>query len=106
MDFDIWTMLAVVIAILIGMAIYYVYNHVNAVNVDKVFKTIKTLFDTYGERILKDNPELHKEIEDALKVMEQAMEDEDIDLMEAFDIIKVYVPLSKRLTEYIKNHYE
>lgn len=105
MEFDIWTILTVLIALLVGVLCFYIYNNQRNTAVDEVFKTVKTIFDSYGEDILKDNPQLYSEVKTALDAMSEAMGDEEITLVEAFEIVRAYIPLSKRLTTYVKEHY-
>lgn len=103
---DVFTLLTVVIAFIAGAAVIYVYNNHRTAVVDKVYKNIKTLFAAYGSRIKADDPELYKELANAISVMDKAMEDKEITLLEAFDIISAYIPLSSRFVKFIKEKYE
>ena len=106
MDFDVMTIIAFAVALLIGCLIYYAYNKYNKEAVDKVFGMLKSIWENYGKLIEKDNPALYKELEVAMETMEQAMSDEEISIMEAYDIAQKLVPLVKRLEKYIKDKYE
>lgn len=106
MDIDFWYILSIVISILIGLGIYYVYQKVDSEKVDAVFGTVKAIYDRYGERIKHDNPQLYEELDNAMKKLEEAMTDSEISIMEAFMIAQSFLPLANRLTRYIKEHYE
>lgn len=106
MDFDMMTIIAMAVALIIGFLIYYAYNNYNRQAVDKVFGIFKSIWDNYGKLIEKDNPELYKELEVAMQTMEQAMSDKEISIMEAFEVAQTFVPLVKRLEKYIKDQYE
>lgn len=106
MMFDIETIIAIALALIVGGVIYYAYNKYKDGKIDKVYYVIADLYDKYGDMIKKDNPELAKECEDALKVMRNAMEDGEISIMEAFEITEAFVPLMGRLVRFIKSKYE
>jgi len=105
MEFDIITIVAIALALIIGFAIYYLYNRYKCSAVDEVYGLLKSIWDTYGERLEKDNPELYAELKSAIVEMDKAMEDKEITIMEAFVIAQAFIPLTKRLTKYIKEKY-
>lgn len=106
MEFDILTIVGFIIALIIGFGIYYAYNKYNKDAVNKVFNTIKTVMNLYGPKLEQDNPDLYKEVKGALETMEKAMSDEEISIMEAYDIAQKMLPLVKRLEKYVKEQYE
>jgi uncharacterized protein YjgD (DUF1641 family) len=106
MEFDIWTIVCVAVALLIGFGICYLYNRYNKEAVNKVYTTLKTMMNLYGPTLEKENPELYAEVVSAMATMEQAMSDEKISLEEAFDIAQKMLPLIKRLEKFVKEKYE
>ena len=101
-----WVMVgAVIISVIAGFIIFYAYNSHAKNVVNKAYKVIVTLFDTYGLKIKVDDPQLYDDISDAIKTMDRAMADKHISVEETFEIIATYVPLSKRLTAFIKEKY-
>lgn len=103
---DIYAILALVIAVIIGAGIYYLYQRIDTKKVNEVYGILKNAWEKYGVRLKEDNPELYNELEGAMMTMEKAMSDNEISIMEAFEIAKAFLPLAKRLTEYIKKQYE
>lgn len=106
MEFDIWFALAVIIAVAIGALVTWGYNKYKTAKIDSIFKTVRTLFDTYGAHIEKDNPELYSKLVIALSVMDKAMSDGTITISETVEMIKTFLPLSKTLVNFIKARYE
>lgn len=106
MEFDVITIIAIVASVAIGIAIYYLYQNYDHKMVDKVFNTVKAIFNAYGDRIKQDDPELYEELKDCLDTMEKAMSDDEISIMEAYSIAKSFIPLVTRLEKFIKERYE
>ena len=106
MEFDIFMIIALLLAVVVGFIVYYVYQKMDAKKVNEVFGILKGYWEKYGTKLKEDNPELYKELESALDTMEKAMSDEEISILEAFAIAKAFIPLTKRLTAYIKKQYE
>jgi len=106
MEFDIFMILALAIAVIIGAGLYYLYQNVDAKKVNEVYGILKGYWEKYGVKLEEDNPELYNELEGAMMTMEKAMSDDEISILEAFEIAKAFLPLTKRLTEYIKKQYE
>ena len=106
MIIDIETVIAIALALIVGGGLYYAYNKYKDGKIDKVYYVIAELYEKYGDLIKKDNPELAKECEEALKTLKIAMEDGEISLMEAIEITKAFVPLMSRLVKFVKNKYE
>lgn len=106
MVFDLEFIIEIIIALVIGGGIYYLYNNYKSEKIDQVYSIVTSLYEKYGDMIKKDNPQLAKECEEALKVLKNAMEDGEISIMEAFDITKAFLPLTARLVKYVKKEYE
>lgn len=105
MAIDLVTIIAVAIAVIAGFALFYVYNVRATQTVDKAYTLIVTLFETYGEKIKVNDPVLYDDVKCALEVMDRAMEDKKISIEETFDIIATYLPLSRRLTKFVKEKF-
>lgn len=105
MEFDIFMAVALVIAVAFGFAVYYLYNKYRCQAVDDVYDILRGIWDKYGERLEKDNPTLYSELKSAIDVMDKAMEDKEISIMEAFAIAQSVLPLAKRLVAYVKKQY-
>ena len=106
MEFDAITIIAMILAVVVGAIIYYVYQKVDTRKANEVFGTLKAIWEKYGVKLKEDNPELYTELEGAMNTMQKAMSDDEISIVEAFMIAKAFIPLTKRLTEYIKEQYE
>lgn len=106
MEFDAITIIACILALAVGLLFYYLYNKYKCDAVDEVYDILRSIWENYGMKLKEDNPELYKELESAIQEMNKAMEDKEITIMEAFMIAKSFIPLTKRLTEYIKKQYE
>ena len=105
MEFDAITIIACILALIVGLAITYFYNKYKCDAVDEVYDILKTIWEKYGVKLEQDNPELYKELESAITELDKAMDDKDISIMEAFMIAKAFIPLTKRLTEYVAKQY-
>ena len=105
MEFDAITIIACILALAVGLALMYFYNKYKCDTVDKVYDILRTIWDKYGKDIEKDNPDLYKELESAIQELDKAMADKDISVMEAFNIAKAFIPLTKRLADYIAKMY-
>lgn len=105
-DFDTITIIASVIALVLGLGFYYLYNRYKCDAVDDVYDTLRMIWEKYGTRIEKDNPDLYLELKSAITELDKAMDDKDITIMEAFNIAKALIPLTKRIAKYVKEQYE
>lgn len=105
MVFDLETIMAVLLALVVGVVLYYVYNKNGQEKVDKVYQIVEALYTQYGEKIKVDNPALAEECEQALATMKRAMEDGSISALEALEITKVFLPLMSRLVKFVKDKY-
>lgn len=106
MDLDVFTIVAIALAVVIGLLVYYLYNKYRCDAVDEVYDLLKGIFNRYGPRIEHDDPDLYAELKTAIEEMDKAMEDKEISIMEAFMIAKAFLPLTKRLAKFVKEHYE
>lgn len=106
MEFDIFYVIAVILAGILGFAIYYVYSNMDRKKVNEVYGLLKSIWETYGDRIKTDDAQLYADLDDAVKTMDKAMSDGEISIMEAFNLAKSFIPLTDRLTKFIKDHYE
>lgn len=106
MEIDAITVLAIILAGFAGAIIYYIYQKVDADKVNEVYGILKTYWETYGVKLKEDNPDLYKDLESAMMKLENAMSDDKISILEAFEIAQSLLPLTKRLAEYIKKQYE
>ena len=69
MIFDLETIIAVILALLVGGALCYLYNKNMQGKIDKVYSVVESLYAQYGEKIKADNPKLAGECESALATM-------------------------------------
>lgn len=103
---DVFTIIAVILAFLVGLFLYYIYSKGKGEAVDTVYGVIKEVFDNYGDKLKEDNPQLYGELEDAMKAMDDAMSDKEITIMEAYNIALSIIPLMKRLTKFVESKYK
>lgn len=66
MDIDYETIISIILAIAVGIIIYYAYNKYNTGKIDKVYYLIADLYEKYGDKIREDNPDLARDCELAL----------------------------------------
>ena len=103
---DVFTIIAVILAFLVGLFLYYLYSKGKGEAVDTVYGVIKEVFDNYGEKLKEANPQLYGELEDAMQAMDDAMSDKEITIMEAYNIALSIIPLMKRLTKFVESKYK
>lgn len=105
MIFDLETIIAVLLALIVGIVMYYIYNKNTQSKIDKVYQVVETLYNEYSGKIKEDNPQLAEECESALATMKVAMEDGSISALEALEIAKIFIPLMNRLVKFVKEKY-
>ena len=103
MEFDVLTILCILLSILIGAVIFKFFKDVDQNTIDKIFDKMKVIMESYGPMLEQENPELYAKVQTALSTLEKAYTDGTVSALEALEISASFYPVFKELTAYVKN---
>lgn len=103
MEFDIATLICIILSVLVGAIIFKFFKEVDQNAVDKVFDKMKVYMESYGPALEKDKPELYAKVQNALSALEKAYTDGTVSALEALEIATAFYPVFKELSDYVKS---
>ena len=68
MEFDVLTILCILLSILIGAVIFKFFKDVDQNTIDKIFDKMKVIMEGYGPMLEQENPELYAKVQTALSI--------------------------------------